>query len=299
MINQPTVQPRINTGMSAETTSRDSDHVTEDLARGFNAVYDENNSRSWASTVETSSPVPVHNRYAALSDDADGGPYTEVPVRQSIKRARQASQQQQQQQQRRNRNDDDDDDDVRGRRRRGRQILRGKSSHISTQKFSAAKKIINKAVYCVDNVGTSVGVDDLCHFVRSLNVNVLSCFPAKPRRQQNESNLITDRKAFRLCIDAADKDKLLDESKWPDSIVISEWYYLNPASRMNSATMAASNAATSASVSVVAGGLSSEAQLPSAAAAAAMDTDVDLNGTVTGHDDDTVIYQDGVAPTAV
>ena len=84
------------------------------------------------------------------------------------------------------------------------------------------------------------------------------------------------------------------------SIVISEWYFLNPASRMNSATMAASNAATSASVSVVVGGLSSEAQLPSAAAAAAaMDTDVDLNGTVTSHDEDTVIYQDGVAPTAV
>jgi len=258
--------------------------VTEDLARGFNAVYDENNSRSWASTVETSSPVPVHNRYAALSDDWDGGPYTEVPVTQSVKRARQSSQQQQQQQQRRNRNDDDDDD-VRGRRRRGRQILRGKSSHISTQKFGAAKKVINKAVYCVENVGTSVDVDDLCQFVRSLNVNALSCFPAKPRRQQNESNLIIDHKAFRLCIDAADKDKLLDESKWPDSIVISEWYYLNPASRMNySATMAASNAATSASASVIADGISSEAQLSSSAAA--VDTAMDLNRTVTSHDED-------------
>ena len=87
----------------------------------------------------------------------------------------------------------------------------------------------------------------------NLRVNLysllLSCFPAKPRRQQNESNLITDRKAFRLCIDAADKRKLLDESKWPDSIVISEWYYLNPASQINSATTAASYAATSASTS--------------------------------------------------
>ena len=58
VINQPTVQPRINTGTSAETTSRDARHVTEDRARGFPAVYDENNSRRWASTVETSSPVP-------------------------------------------------------------------------------------------------------------------------------------------------------------------------------------------------------------------------------------------------
>ena len=177
-------------------------------------------------------------------DPPVGGPYTEV--RQSVKRARQSSHEQRQQQQRRNRNDDDDDDDddVHGCRRRGRQILRGKSSRMSTQKFSAAKKIINKAVYCIYNVGTSVDVDDLRQFVRSMNVNVFSCFPMKPRRQRNEINLIIDRKAFRLYIDAADKDKLLDESKWPDSVVISEWYYLNPANRMNSATMAASNVVT-------------------------------------------------------
>jgi len=179
--------------------------------------------------------------------------------------------------------------------------LCGKSSRISTRKFRAAKKIVNKAIYCVDNVSISVDVDDLCQFVQSMNVNVLSCFPAKPRRQQNESNLITDRKAFRLCIDAADKRKLLDESKWPDSIVISEWYYLNPASRMNSATTAASYAATSASASASeAADERSEVQLPSAAAsAAAMDTDMDLNRTVTSHDEDTVIYQDGVTPTTI
>ena len=300
VINQPTAQPKFNTGASAGTTSRDSHHVGEDLARDFPVVNDENSSRSWATTVETSSPVPVRNRYAALSDDGDGdGPF--IDVRRSTKRARKSSQQQQQQQ-RRNRNDDVGDD-VRGRPRRGRQVLCGKSSRISTQNFSAAKKIVNKAIYCVDNVSISVNVDDLCQFVRSMNVNVLSCFPAKPRRQQNESNLITDRKAFRLCIDAADKRKLLDESKWPDSIVISEWYYLNPASRMNSATTAASYAATSASASASASEAAderSEVQLPSAAAsAAAMDTDMDLNRTVTSHDEDTVIYQDGVTPTTI
>jgi len=71
LINQPTVQPRINTGTSAETTSRYSRHVTEDLARGFTAVNDENSSSSWASTVETSSPVSLRNRYAVISDDGD------------------------------------------------------------------------------------------------------------------------------------------------------------------------------------------------------------------------------------
>jgi len=136
-----------------------------------------------------------------------------------------------------------------------------------------------------------------------MNVNVLSCFPAKPRRWQNESNLAIDHKAFRLGIDAADKDKLLDESKWPNSVIISEWYYLNPASRMNSATTAmtaVSNAVTSASVSsVVADGRSYEAQLPAVAAADVVDTDMDVNRTVTSQNEDTVIYHDGAAPTTI
>ena len=35
----------------------------------------------------------------------------------------------------------------------------------------------------------------------------------------------------RLCIAAADRDRLLDESNWPESILISEWYHVNPADR--------------------------------------------------------------------
>ena len=34
-----------------------------------------------------------------------------------------------------------------------------------------------------------------------------------------------DRKAFRLCIAADDRDRLLDTSAWPDSIRISDWYF--------------------------------------------------------------------------
>ena len=59
-------------------------------------------------------------------------------------------------------------------------------------------------------------------------MNVLSCFRAQPRRQRNESGPVADRVAFRLCIDAAHRDKLLDSSKWPDSVTVSEWYYIDP-----------------------------------------------------------------------
>jgi len=64
-----------------------------------------------------------------------------------------------------------------------------------------------------------------------MNIHVLSCFEVQPRRRRGEVVPITDRKAFRLCIDEADRNRLLDESKWPDSVMISEWYFLDPAER--------------------------------------------------------------------
>ena len=77
----------------------------------------------------------------------------------------------------------------------------------------------------------SLGVDDLRNFVNSLDVRVLSCFAVQPRRRRHEAEPVVDRKAFRLCV--ADKycNRLLDESKWPDSVVISQWYRLDPGSR--------------------------------------------------------------------
>ena len=83
----------------------------------------------------------------------------------------------------------------------------------------------------MDNVHPSVKEDDLSFFVAGLSVKVVSCFPVKPRRRRDETGPITDRKAFRLCIPAEDRARLLDDTKWPESIVISEWYHVNPADR--------------------------------------------------------------------
>jgi len=90
--------------------------------------------------------------------------------------------------------------------------MMGNSSSV-VHGLSAAKNFTSKAVFCVDNLDHSVGVNELCDFVRKLSVNVLSCFRAQPRRQRNESGPVADRVAFRLCINAAHRDKLLDSSK--------------------------------------------------------------------------------------
>ena len=79
-------------------------------------------------------------------------------------------------------------------------------------------------------------VNDLCRFVSSLNVRVFSCFPANPRRRPYEMATPGDRKAFRLCIDEDDRDRLLNDTKWPESIVISEWYRLDPNTRRQQPT---------------------------------------------------------------
>ena len=67
---------------------------------------------------------------------------------------------------------------------------------------------------------------DIRSFVSSMSINVISCFEVRPRRRRNEEEGDTDdRKAFRLCIRADDRDRLLDPSKWPNSIAISQWFF--------------------------------------------------------------------------
>ena len=75
----------------------------------------------------------------------------------------------------------------------------GKSTSIS-HGLTAAKKIPEKAVFCVDNVHPAYGVDDVRAFVMNMSINVVSCFVTKPRRRRDEADPIVDRKAFRLCI---------------------------------------------------------------------------------------------------
>jgi len=114
----------------------------------------------------------------------------------------------------------------RGKRRA--RILFGKSSNTDV-KISAAKQIRKKAVFCIDNVSTDCSVDDIKSFVSGLSVQMLTCFQVKPRRRRgDDDDDIKDRNAFRLCIYDDDRSQLLDESAWPDSVSVSEWFFKPP-----------------------------------------------------------------------
>ncbi len=77
----------------------------------------------------------------------------------------------------------------------------GTSSTACAGNIVAAKKLYKKAIYCIDNVGTSCTVDNIRRFVSGLSVDVWSYFEVKPRRRPGEDDeSVSDRKAFRLCI---------------------------------------------------------------------------------------------------
>ena len=83
----------------------------------------------------------------------------------------------------------------------------GKST-VSGAGVAAAKQIFKKSVFSVDNVSTTYIAGDIRSFVSSMAVNVTSCVDARSRRRRNEDGNITDRKAFRLCIRADERDRL-------------------------------------------------------------------------------------------
>jgi len=105
---------------------------------------------------------------------------------------------------------------------------------VMTGKAHAINSNIKKLVYYVDNVSTSFNAEDMKSFVTGMAVDVISCFEVKPRRRRSDDDDdAVSRKAFRLCVNAADCQRLLDPCKWPDSVMIYEWFFkaANPGDR--------------------------------------------------------------------
>ena len=120
--------------------------------------------------------------------------------------------------------------------------------------------------------------------MNSLQVNVLSCFSARPCRNRGESLPVTDRCAFRLCVAATDRDRLLDSSKWPDSVIISEWYYINPADdRRRRADPTGGNVSNDTAAKRPLSPIAAAATIP--VATAAIRTSDAANGGAVDHDD--------------
>ena len=178
--------------------------------------------RNWA--MISSTPSQRDNRFAVLSADTDDDHESEMfqPVqsRRAAKRLRQQSSpnalsSQQQGQQNRHQNKQQT-------AARRTQTVHGNASVVRGSCISAAKVIRQKAVLCVDNVSTDYTADNVRAFVGHMGINVISCFEVQPRKRRN---INYSRKAFRLCIFRDDRERLLDEDAWPDSVVVSDWFF--------------------------------------------------------------------------
>ena len=175
---RPKVFPSSQTGVIAGEcimTSRDSPRRSADLLLPEAVPV----ARDWAAAA-ASTPIPVHNRYSALAstddDERDSEPFVEWSSRRSAKRRRVHSQQQQQRQQQRQQASGQHPATQRRDRGRGQTVMTGKSNSGAHQ-FTAAREIVRKAVFCVDNVNLSLDVDGLRQFVTGqLKVKVFSCF---------------------------------------------------------------------------------------------------------------------------
>ena len=193
-----------------------------------------------------SPPVRVTNRYAALqtTDDderTDDSRYEEPrSARRSAKRRRQLSQLQLQQQQQQQQLSSTVSSDRRqnqqqgGSQRAPRRAMIGMAPSTSNRGLVAAKKIVRKAVFCIGNVASNCQADDVRRFVENLSVHVFTCFPVASRRRRvddgdDDQSAVSDRQAFRLCIAADDRERLLDASKWPESVLIRPWFRIRPA----------------------------------------------------------------------
>ena len=181
--------------------------------------------QDWAAHAST--PNASTNRYAALASTTDDEagyervqskkkrPRVRTPQQQSsamVNSTRQYQQQAGQQQQ-----------------QRRRPSVFGKS--VVATRIAAARKLKKrKAVLCIDNVDAVCACSDIELFVNAMSVEVVSCFEVKSRLQRKTR---TDdngegHKAFRLCIYAEDTHRLMNPEVWPDSVIISEWYFKSP-----------------------------------------------------------------------
>ena len=93
-------------------------------------------------------------------------------------------------------------------------------------------QFMKKAVFYVGNVDKAVTVEQMHAFVTGLSVEVLSLFEAKPRqhlRFVSADTLVDCTTVFRLCVNKDYCDCLLDDTKWPAFISVSEWSFKPPA----------------------------------------------------------------------
>lgn len=56
----------------------------------------------------------------------------------------------------------------------------------------------------------------------SVDINVISCYPAKSWLKEDERDKVT---AFRVCVPAEQRCRVLDSSIWSNGVILRDWVF--------------------------------------------------------------------------
>ena len=92
----------------------------------------------------------------------------------------------------------------------------------STSLKAANVRAPRKAVFCVSNVCSNFGCDDIQNYCLENGVTISKCFDVTPSNQNRSS------KCFRVTVFVSDTGKFLDANFWPDRVTVRPWVFVHP-----------------------------------------------------------------------
>jgi len=99
------------------------------------------------------------------------------------------------------------------RKTKKRKFIEGRSDN------SKLKGVVRKAIYCVNRLSPDTTTDDVCDFLSSCGIKVLSCYCL------NEDSDDLYYVSMRVCIGWHDRDLFLQNDLWPAGVTVRPWVF--------------------------------------------------------------------------
>jgi len=96
------------------------------------------------------------------------------------------------------------------------------TAHESDSAIKSGVDIVRKAVVHIDNLDANCTPELLKDYLLSKDINVVSCYGTKSWLKDDEKEKVT---AFRVCVLADQRSKLMDGSLWSKGIILRDWKF--------------------------------------------------------------------------
>ena len=96
------------------------------------------------------------------------------------------------------------------------------TSHDDNNVIKSGVEIVHKAVVHIDNLDANCSTELLKDYLLSQYINVISCYVSKSWLRDDEKENVT---AFRVCVSADHRNKLMDGSIWSKGIILRDWKF--------------------------------------------------------------------------